>query len=245
MMCQVAREWVPQMLDNELDSAQRQELERHLASCVNCAEAFDRAAVLREKIRGDLPYFSAPEALTGRVREALRGEKKRAAQWTLPDWWRTAAGIAAVLTVAVLFWSRPGPEPVLGLANEVVTAHVRSMQPGHLIDVPSSDRHTVKPWFNGKLDFAPRVEDLTAKGFELQGGRLDYLHGRTVAALIFERRRHAINLFIAPGVGGAARLSIHGYNLIEWTDAGMSYWAVSELNAAELSAFRDAYVSGQ
>ena len=241
MICQVARELIPQLMDGELEGRQRQELERHLQSCVNCAEAVDRAAILRDKIRGDAPYFSAPEVLTGRVREALRREKAVSRRWTPPAWWQTAASIAAILVLAIFVWNRHQQDTRNTLANEVVTAHVRAMLPGHLIDVPSTDRHTVKPWFDGKLDFAPRVEDLTAKGFELKGGRLDYLHGRTAAALVFGRRQHVIDLFISPGEGAAARLSIKGYNVIEWTDAGMSYWAISDLNAVELSAFVDFY----
>ena len=237
MMCHEAREWVPQLLDGELEPGQRQQIERHLQGCANCAEAFDRAAVLREKIRGDAPYFNAPEELTGRVRKALRVSKTQRSP--VSHWWRTAAGLAAMLAVTVILWTWRGHESSPELANEVVSAHVRAMQPGHSIDVPSSDRHTVKPWFNGKVDFSPGVEDLS--GFELKGGRLDYLHGRTVAALVFQRRQHVIDLFIWQGDGASSSASIHGYNAIQWADAGMSYWAVSDLNAGELAGFRDAY----
>jgi anti-sigma factor RsiW len=251
MMCQMAREWIPQLLDDELDPARRSELERHLQSCVNCAEAFDRAARLREKIRGDAPYFTAPEGLEARVRGALRKENPRRVQITPPLWWSIAAGIAAVFLVWVLLLNRSDRPVRDEIASEVVSTHIRALLPGHLIDVPSSDQHTVKPWFAGKLDFSPRVEDLAAKGFELKGGRLDYLHGRTVAALVFQRRQHVIDLFVAPRdemsrEADRARFAIHGYNIVHWTDpTGMSYWAVSDLNAEELAALQTAYQNGQ
>ena len=243
MMCQMAREWIPQLLDGELGSAERQELERHLRDCVNCAESFDRAAILREKIRGEAPYFAAPPELTDRVKRTLRASERR--RPLIGEWWRPAAGIAATVLMAFFLWNWTATQRRDSLADEFVTAHVRSLQPGHLIDVPSSDRHTVKPWFNGRVDFSPRIEDLGAKGFPLKGGRLDYVHGRNVAAVVFERRQHVINLFISPAPwSGQAEAAIHGYNVIEWVDAGMSYWAVSDLNAAELTAFREAYLAG-
>lgn len=243
MMCQMAREWIPLMLDDELDPARRNELERHIETCVNCAEAVERALVLREKIRGDAPYFAAPAHLERNVREALKKEAPQQKRWTPPPalWAAAAAGFAAVLLITTLV-PRYRSQDVA--ANEVVSAHIRALLPGHLIDVPSSDRHTVKPWFAGKLPFSPRVEDLSAKGFELKGGRLDYLHGRTVAALVFERRQHVIELFVSPHEDSARGLEtaqINGYNILHWTDPdGMSYWAVSDLNAAELAEFEAA-----
>ena len=128
------------------------------------------------------------------------------------------------------------------LAQEVVSSHIRSMMLNHLVDVPSSDQHTVKPWFNGKLDFAPEVKDFADQGFPLAGGRLDYIDNRTVAALVYQRRKHSINLFIWPSPGAPInpqQFSVNGYHIIHWTKSGASYWAVSDVNSTDLSEFAE------
>ncbi len=127
------------------------------------------------------------------------------------------------------------------VANEVVSAHIRSLQPGHLVDVETSDQHTVKPWFNGKVDVAPPVIDLTAQGFTLLGGRLDYVDGEPVACIVYQRRKHIINLFVAQRLG-ATQVSvkaekIQGYNVLHWSDGGLDFWAVSDIDGGELAEF--------
>jgi anti-sigma factor RsiW len=128
------------------------------------------------------------------------------------------------------------------LAGEVVSAHLRSLQAGHLTDVETSDQHTVKPWFNGRLDVAPPVIDLTAQGFTLIGGRLDYINGQPTGSIVYRRRKHVINLFVAQQLGGAAvrgtkEASVQGFNVRHWRDEGLDFWAVSDIDGAELDEF--------
>jgi anti-sigma factor RsiW len=125
------------------------------------------------------------------------------------------------------------------LVNDIVANHVRSMMANHITDVASSDSHTVKPWFGGKLDYSPPTKDLSEQGFRLIGGRLDYLDHRSVGALVYQRNQHFINLFVWPSnstlVKPEDQLTRQGYNLIHWTSSGMTYWLVSELNSTELN----------
>jgi anti-sigma factor RsiW len=130
------------------------------------------------------------------------------------------------------------------MVAELVDNHVRSLIGDHLTDVRSTDQHTVKPWFNGKIDFAPHVVDLAAQGFPLIGGRVDYIRGRAAAALVYGRRRHFVNLFIWPDGGAASGESVqnhNGYSLLHWITGGMSYWAVTDASPVDLSAFKEAY----
>jgi anti-sigma factor RsiW len=210
-------------------------------------------------MREALPVYEASPALRAWAREeAQKLDQERAPGDQSPNrssarFWRPAQmRIAAGLVVAALAGWGVGS---LGTAsrlpsldtttNELIDAHVRSLLPGHLLDVVSSDRHTVKPWFAGKTDIAPAVVDLSASGFPLLGGRLDYVAGHTAATLTYGRRLHTINLFIwrsgqSEGPDGA--LVLKGYSLLHWTSGGLSYWAVSDAAPSELEAFRQAYL---
>jgi anti-sigma factor RsiW len=159
-------------------------------------------------------------------------------RWNI--WGTGSAGFglgAAVAAALLLTGAAPTGQPLM---DEVVAGHLRSLQPGHLMDVVSTDRHTVKPWFDGKLDFAPPVKDLADQGFPLQGGRLDYAHGRPVAALVYGRAKHTINLFIWPEAGqGAAETTAarNGYTVVHLNHDGMNVWAVSDVEKPELLEF--------
>jgi anti-sigma factor RsiW len=211
-------------LDSELDLARSLEFETHVERCGPCAVAVERGRALRSAI-ARAPYFKAPESLRRKIATPRR---------RMPyGWMALAAGVAAV---GLILW-RVGLPVASPIDGEVVAAHVRSLQANHLMDVASTDQHTVKPWFAGKLDFAPAVQDFSAQGFPLAGGRLDYLDGRPVAALIYHRRQHTINVFTWPDRGADSALhveSLQGFNLASWTRAGMKWWAVSDASAADL-----------
>src|ERR1700736_2247787 len=217
----------------------------------------DLGAAMRES----LPVFNAPPSLQSWAHEEARKlDQESVAQGepaTRPlrsrvrrfSQWQIAAGL---LLAAAAGWGagvlRPGARitsSTVATTSELVDAHVRSLLPGHLLDVESSDRHTVKPWFAGKTDIAPVVVDLSDKGFPLLGGRLDYVAGHTAAALAYGRRGHTINVFIwrtVPGEPSDGSFAVRGYSLLHWSNDGLSLWAVSDAALSELEAFRDAYV---
>jgi anti-sigma factor RsiW len=240
-------------LDGELDLANTLEVEDHLRECASCAQTYRGLQELRSAVRGGGLYFQPARDMVERLHSALqeaagvgrpvpvsiREAAERPRSWT----WQAIAGLAACLAIgAVIFRFAPGasrPSQSDLVAQEVLASHVRSLMANHLTDVPSSDQHTVKPWFNGKLDFSPPVRDLSAQGFPLVGGRLDYLEERPVAALVYQRRKHFINLFIWPSPTDSRKQVVmqQGYNMHHWAESGMTYWAVSDLNNSELEEF--------
>ncbi|MER3447303.1 MAG: anti-sigma factor [Candidatus Dadabacteria bacterium] len=231
-------------VDGELDLVRSLEVEKHIQNCVTCSITYKNLQTLRSAIGADSLYFTPPVNLERRIHSALRGAGKsevslRAMQWR---WLSIPISLAFI---AVMIWTF-GPILTTSsrdhlLTQEIISAHMRSLMAEHLADVSSSDQHTVKPWFNGRLDFSPPVKDLSDQGFPLIGGRLDYLENRPVAALVYRHRQHFINLFIWPSVHGSdvgeKTLAHQGYNLIHWTKSGMTYWAVSDLNISELQEF--------
>jgi anti-sigma factor RsiW len=253
MRCQETQSLMHGYLDGELDLVRSLEIEEHLQQCQVCGNEYRRHRALQSAIRNSSLYHEAPAGLRDRVHSVLRATGKtgsrpailvasRQQRW---DWWKLIGVAASLALVAVAAWnlilprSRPPAENLL--AQEVVAGHVRALMATHLTDVPSSDRHTVKPWFTGKLDFSPSVVDLSTNGFILVGGRLDYLGNRPVAALVYQRRKHIINLFVWPSSQQAYTalkpITRQGFNLLHWSESGMTYWAVSDLNAAELGEF--------
>ena len=240
MSCQQTHELVHGYLDGELDLVKSLEIEKHLEHCPGCTQNYEGLRSLQSRVRDNALRFEPPASFEKRLRSSLRSEKE-----PLIFRWRWLVAAASLVTAVVIIWtvaavsSRQSTDDVL--AQEVVASHVRSLMADHLTDVPSSDRHTVKPWFDGKLDFSPVVKDLSQQGFSLNGGRLDYIGNRPVAALVYQRRQHSINVFVWPATGAPATngkaSERQGYNLIRWSNAGMTYWAVSDLNLAELQQF--------
>lgn len=231
-------------LDGELASKDARELEAHLKECRDCTRMRDARVALGAAIRAEIPALRAPEELRTQLGSALRSAAgiSTVRRPMPPLGWRWLALAASLVLVAVGSWqlasNRAADE---ALSQEVLTSHVRSLMPGHLTDVVSSDQHTVKPWFNGKLDFSPSVYDFAGRGYPLIGGRLDYLGGRPVAALVYGRRQHLINVFLWPatrGPAGGADVTVRqGYHLLHWMTPEYTYWVVSDLGMAELREF--------
>ena len=236
MQCEHPRELLDSYLDVELDAAGSLEVERHLAVCATCSAIVARHRALRDALRAPTLRYSAPLALRERLESPSKPRRVRSAAWS-----RQIGALAAGLLLAISLgfglgrWTESGDG---GIGREVAAAHVRSLQADHLVDVTSSDRHTVKPWFAGKIDFAPTVADFEQQGFKLIGGRLDYLDGRPAAALVYKHREHTINVFLRPradGQSSAPRASEQqGFHLLHGAVAGFDVWLVSDTGDADL-----------
>ena len=221
-------------VDRELDAAKSLELEAQLAADPALRERFERLRDLSAGIREKADYHAAPSSLAARLSAALPGAAsiapRRVARWILPV---AAAALVAVLAAGVVL-VRPGDEDAL--LREMVASHVRSTLGNRLIDVASSDQHTVKPWLSARLPFSPPVADFSPEGFELAGARLDYVGGRPVAVLVYKRRQHLIDAFIWPGNGPRdGAYSRDGFNVERSSAEGMRICLVSDLNRNELS----------
>jgi anti-sigma factor RsiW len=269
MNCEEATKLMDGYLDGELDPITSQTIEQHMRDCRKCEQAYKTHGSLIRAIGNSTPYYKAPAELRERIRSSLRAEigELRAgngAQNTRPllgrnqpelrtifsgASWNWLALAAAILLAAIIAWNlfprlqRPGADQFL--ASQLIASHARSLMASHLTDVASSDQHTVKPWLDARLDFAPPVVDLGNEGFPLAGGRLDYLDNRPVAALVYQRRKHFINLFVWPAEAGAAgptvAMSRQGYQLLHWTDSDFNYWAVSDVSANDLQTFKQQF----
>ena len=245
MDCNQIRTLLDGYLDDEIDLMTSLDIEKHLTDCPACTLRLQNRQVIKAAQQGDDLYFNAPAKLEGRIRTSLK-------QSDQPNWMsvirhnmplnRVAALlIGALLTAGIFRFFLPVVNVGDVLAQEVAASHIRSLMVDHLSDVISTDQHTVKPWFDGKLNFAPVVINLADQGFPLIGGRLDYLDNQDVTALVYQRNKHVINLFIWPSNesphNASNPMSLQGYNLINWTHANTTYWAVSDLESAELQTF--------
>jgi anti-sigma factor RsiW len=233
--------------DGELDAADSLRAAQHRQNCAECRDAYAQLSATHALMRESAPRYQAPESLRRAISAGLNVTEKAPPPRRARSWWRESAsfGLGAALAAAIaLFVIAPAQQ---GLLDDVVASHVRALQPGHLEDVISTDQHTVKPWFDGRIDFAPPVKDLKAKQFPLLGGRLDYLNNRPVAALVYGSDKHLIDLYVWPGSGEPMprNASRNGYNTVRWSENGMDFWAVSDLEASKLSDFvRDWRASG-
>jgi anti-sigma factor RsiW len=248
MRCASSRHLLELHLDGELPASESAEIQEHVENCASCSGLYQRLEQLQSDIRTQVTRHRAPAHLQQSIHDAL--QKAAANEPRAPRMrWNWMAVAASVLLFASIAWnvaflrSRDSARDVLG--REVLSSHLRSLMGTHLLDVPSSDQHTVKPWFNGKLNFSPDVKDFTSQGFRLVGGRVEYISDRPVAALVYQRRQHFINLFTWPSSSSSpseySEMKRSGYNLVSWTEGGMTCWAVSDLQASELEQFAQLY----
>jgi anti-sigma factor (TIGR02949 family) len=241
MTCDEVKPLLNARMDGEIDAIESAAIDAHVESCPSCAVEMEAIGSVRAAIRDEMRYHQAPAHLRERVKSALRGAEYLEGSARRTNW-KTWGAIAAVLVLTVL-----GATPFLMnarnqrqlVADELLSAHVRALL-GRELDVVSSDQHNVKPWFNGKVPFSPQVTDLSAEGFPLEGGRLDYVGGHRVAALVYGRRLHRIDVFVWPSdrqTAPPSHFERDGYNQISWTKNEFVFTAVSDLNAAELNTF--------
>ena len=240
MNCDEAEILLHALIDGELYAGHAREVESHIAGCPRCAAALRDYREMSKAIAEAGAGYTAPAALRQRIEAALpqpRRAPNRRAVLRGFAMGSAVSALAATGLVAIVLRNDDAER----IQAEVVSAHLRSLQAGHLTDVISTDQHTVKPWFNGRLDVAPPVVDLTAQGFRLIGGRLDYIDGKAVASIVYRRRTHVINLFVAQGAASAQRGTkldtMQGFNIERWSARGLEFFAVSDINADELQEF--------
>ena len=238
MTCEETQNLLNAYVDDEVDRSSRLAIESHLLGCPLCSSVLAHLKRLVSALRGERLRFTAPQHLKAAVLSSIEragpAVRHSFASWR---WVGIAAGVVVMLGLLGLMATRTTRSVETLLTGEVISSHVRSMMATHLTDVTSTDSHNVKPWFADKLDYSPPVRDLSAQGFLLVGGRLDYLANRPVAALVYRRNQHVINLFVWPANESSpeSKLALRGYNLMNWEQSGMTYWLISDLNTDELT----------
>ena len=244
MQCRDCRDALGPRLDDELSPDEAREIDRHLAACASCAREYGTLTEVHRMVSENLTRYQAPDVLKARIRSAVAGAPaSREPARATPAWWRqlAAALLIAILSSSVTYVAVNRSDRGTAAADELLESHVRSLMPGHLTDVVSTEHHTVKPWFNGRVDLSPAVPNLDSAGFPLIGGRADYVGGRVVPVVVYARRQHMINVYAWPTANVDASppndLSRNGYHFVTWRTGGIEYWAVSDLNAAELHTF--------
>jgi anti-sigma factor RsiW len=243
MTCDETAPLLHALLDGELDAGHSRDVEAHIAGCPRCTAQLRAYRDMGSAIAESDLHFKAPASLRQQIEASLPQPRTTSRRSVLKGFAMGSAASALAATGIVALVLRADDEQ--RIMAEMVSAHLRSLQAGHLTDVLSSDQHTVKPWFNGRLDVAPPVIDLTAQGFTLIGGRLDYVDGRAIGAIVYRRRVHVINLFVAQSTSTehrAARIeTVQGFNIRHWRDRGLDYVAVSDLASDELADFGEKF----
>jgi len=251
-------------VDGELDAAHSLQVERHIATCAHCARQLESLQALKQRIAQKGVQWRTPDHVRAQILATISREAARQARSSANapasqhseerfsilgfiKQWMFVPSLAAL--AASLFLVIAPISDRSSIADEVIAGHVRSLLVDHLTDVATSDQHTVKPWFNGKIDFSPPVADFARDGFPLQGGRVDYIGGRVVAALVYKRQSHVINVFVWPAAAGGTAATLRttasrdGYNMENWSVGGLTFWAVSDVNADDLTRLREAFSS--
>lgn len=247
------------LVDGELDAVHALRVEKHIATCGHCARQLESIQTLKRRIAQEGVQWRTPDHVRAQVLAAIsreaatqtrRSTRQGGERFRILGFikqWMFVPSLAA-LAASLFLVMAPIPDRP-SIADEVLAGHVRSLLVDHLTDVATSDQHTVKPWFNGKIDFAPPVTDLARDGFPLQGGRVDYVGGRIVAALVYKRKAHVINVFVWPSTASGTTVALRttasrdGYNMENWSDGGLTFWAVSDVNADDLARLREAFSS--
>ena len=244
MTCDEAEILLHALIDGELDAGHAREVEDHIAGCAACAAALrDYREMSQALANADLRYKAPPE-LRRRIEASLPRAQAAPNRRSVLRGFAMGSAVSAIAATGLIAIVLRNDDQSR-ITSEIVSAHLRSLQAGHLTDVLSTDQHTVKPWFNGRLDVAPPVIDLTALGFTLIGGRLDYIDARPVGAIVYRRRLHVINLFVAQTASTERRAAktetFQGFNVRSWSEGGLNYWAVSDIAADELAEFSDKF----
>ena len=244
MTCDEAEILLHALIDGELDAGHAREVEAHIAGCPRCAAALADWREMSKAIAGADLRYTAPPLLRRRIEASLPQQQAAPSRRAVLRGFAMGSAVSAIAATGLVAIVLRNDDEAR-IESEVVSAHLRSLQAGHLTDVVSTDQHTVKPWFNGKLDVAPPVVDLTAQGFTLIGGRLDYVDTRPIGAIVYRRRAHVINLFVAQTASTERRAAkietIQGFNIRRWGERGLNYWAVSDLAADELAEFGEKF----
>jgi anti-sigma factor RsiW len=247
MTCDEAALLVQALADGELDAGPAHEVEAHAKACGRCAAELAAAQEARRALAGHKLSFAAPATLRARIAHETPAPRQARTRRAVLKGFAMGSAVSALAaaTVGVVIFRHDDDNRILG---EAISAHLRSLQADHLTDVQSTDQHTVKPWFNGRIELAPPVVDLAGQGFTLIGGRLDYIDGKPVAALVYRRRVHVINLFVAQRLGFANASpkleGVQGFNVVRWSELGLDFLAISDLNREELQEFGDKYALG-